>query len=134
MRVDALEFVMSSLHIVSCVLGPAQFGGPDLVVEPLTIRCYLYSVPVSAPLVLRGDRLLAGQAITLLMRLDGELREARADWNQDRFRRLMRLRPKAVARLRRRWEQLNPPPRIPLGSLRRRYHANLSCYLYESNP
>jgi len=53
------------------------------------------------------------------MRLDRELREARADWNQDWFRRLMRLRPRVVARLRRRWEILNPLPPIPLGTLRR---------------
>lgn len=72
--------------------------------------------------------------MTLFMRIESEMREARADWNQDRFRRLMRLRPRAVTRLRRRWERLKPQPRIPLGSLRRRYHANLGCYLYESNP
>ncbi len=67
--------------------------------------------------------------MTLLMRLDTDLKSARADWNQDRFRRLMRLRPKAVARLRRRWERLNPSPQIPLGSLRRRYHANIAGHL-----
>ncbi len=70
--------------------------------------------------------------MTLLVRLDRELREARADWNQDRFRRLMRLRPRVVAPLRRRWEILNPLPPIPLGTLRRRYHVNLAGHLYES--
>jgi hypothetical protein len=82
--------------------------------------------------VLSGERLLAAQALQLLMRLDRELREARADWNQDRFRRLMRARSKAVLRVRRRWSQLNPVPAIGLGKLRRRYHANLAGYLYEA--
>jgi hypothetical protein len=103
-----------------------------LAPEQHTIRCYaqvrLPSRISSASLT--ADRLLAVQATRLLMRLDTLLSEARADWNQDRFRRLMRLRPKAVVRLRRRWEKLNPSPRIPLGSLRRRYHANLAGHLY----
>ena len=34
-------------------------------------------------------------------------------------------------RLRRRWAKIAPTPAIPLGSLRRRYHANLAGYLYE---
>jgi len=96
----------------------------------LTIRCYLYPLVTTSPqLLLKPDRKLAYEAMTLLLRLDRELREARADWNQDRFRRLMRLRPRAVNRLRRRWDCLNPQPRIPLGTLRRRYHANLAGYL-----
>ena len=99
----------------------------------LTIRCYVYPlVTTSLHPFLKPDRKLAFEAMTLLMRLDRELREARADWNQDRFRRLMRLRPRVVARLRRRWEILNPLPPIPLGTLRRRYHANLAGHLYES--
>jgi hypothetical protein len=99
----------------------------------LTIRCYVYPVVTTSPRpLLKPDRKLAFEAMTLLMRLDRELREARADWNQDRFRRLMRLRPRVVARLRRRWEILNPLPPIPLGTLRRRYHANLAGHLYES--
>ena len=99
----------------------------------LTIRCYVYPlVTTSARRFLKPDRKLAFEAMTLLMRLDGELRGARADWNQDRFRRLMRVRPIVVARLRRRWEVLNPQPPIPLGTLRRRYHANLAGHLYES--
>lgn len=80
---------------------------------------------------LSGDRLLTYQAIRLLMRLDTELRYARADFHEDRFRRIMRARPKAVVRLRRRWVMLDPQPSIPLGSLRRRYHANLAQYLYK---
>jgi hypothetical protein len=80
---------------------------------------------------LSGDRLLACEAMRLLMRLDAELRYARADFNQDRFRRLMQARPKAVIRLQRRWVKLDPQPLIPLGSLRRRYHANLAGYLYQ---
>ena len=98
----------------------------------LTIRCYVYPlVTTSARRFLKPDRKLAFEAMTLLMRLDRELREARADWNQDWFRRLMRLRPRVVARLRRRWEILNPLPPIPLGTLHRRYHANLAGHLYE---
>ena len=99
----------------------------------LTIRCYVYPLVTTSPRPLwKPDRKLALEAMTLLMRLDRELREARADWNQDRFRRLMRLRPRVVARLRRRWEILNPLPLIPLGTLRRRYHANLAGHLYDS--
>ena len=97
----------------------------------LTIRCYLYPLVATSPRpLLKPDRELAFEAMTLLMRLDRELREARADWNQDRFRRLMRLRVKAVVRLRRRWQGLNPQPRIPLGTLHRRFHANLAGQLY----
>ena len=81
--------------------------------------------------VLIGSRLLTFEAMHLLISLDRDLREARAQWNQDWFRRLMRTRPKAVSRLRRRWAKLDPPPAIPLGTLRRRYHANLAKYLYQ---
>jgi hypothetical protein len=80
--------------------------------------------------VLTGSRLLTFEAMHLLISLDRDLREARAQWNQDWFRRLMRIRPKAVSRLRRRWAKLDPPSTIPLGTLRRRYHANLARYLY----
>jgi hypothetical protein len=80
------------------------------------------------PIILTGERLLAAQAMQLLMRLDGDLREARAQWNQDWFRRLMRIRPKVVVRLHRRWAKVDPTPTIPLGGLRRRYHANLARY------
>lgn len=81
---------------------------------------------------LTGDRLLTFEAMHLLISLDRDLREARAQWNQDWFRRLMRIRPKAVSRLRRRWAKLDTPPALPLGALRRRYHANLARYLYPS--
>jgi hypothetical protein len=86
------------------------------------------------PVALVGDRLLTFQALQLVMRLDRELLEARAQWNQDWFRRLMRIRPSAVRRLTRRWERLTPTPSIRLGKLRRRYHANLACYLYDTRP
>jgi len=82
--------------------------------------------------VLSGDSLLVAQAMALLIRLDHDFREARAQFNQDWFRRIMRARRKAVSRLRRRWSKIAPPPRILLGSLRRRYHANLAKYLYGS--
>jgi hypothetical protein len=125
---------MPILPIVSCVEEVAA-RGVNASGQASTIRCYTYPViTTSPPKALPPDRKLAAQAMTLLMRIESEVREARAQWNQDRFRRLMRLRPKAVTRLRRRWERLNPQPRIPLGNLRRRYHANLSCYLHESNP
>jgi len=100
--------------------------------EPDTICCYL-DVEVNcwtSQFVLSGERLLTAQALQLLMKLDRELREARADWNQDRFRRVMLARSKAVSRVRRRWNSLNPAPAIGLGTLRRRYHANLAGYLY----
>jgi hypothetical protein len=100
--------------------------------EYYTIWCYAptrLGLPISV-VPLAEDRMLAFQAMRLLMRLDGLLREARADWNQDRFRRLMRSRLRTAARLRRRWEKLDPLPRIPLGTMRRRYHSNLAGHLY----
>ena len=100
--------------------------------EPDTIWCYL-DAEVSrwtSRWVMSGERLLAAQALQFLIRLDRELREARADWNQDRFRRVMKARSKAVSRVRRRWNRLNPAPAIMLGTLRRRYDANLAGYLY----
>jgi hypothetical protein len=92
----------------------------------------LVSLQVGDSAVLTGDRLLTFEAMHLLISLDRDLREARAQWNQDWFRRLMRIRPKAVSRLRRRWAKLDPSPAIPLGPLKRRYHANLARYLYLS--
>ena len=99
-----------------------------------TICCYLDAVVSrrTSQFVLPGERLLVAQALQLLVRLDLELREARADWNQDRFRRVMRVRATAVSRVRRRWSSLDPAPAIRLGTLRRRYHANLAGYLYEA--
>lgn len=99
--------------------------------EENIICCYLGSEVGRriSPFVLTGERLLAAQALQLLMRVDHELRVARADWNQDRFRRLMQARSKTVLRVRRRWNSLNPAPAIGLGKLRRRYHANLAGYL-----
>lgn len=79
------------------------------------------------------ERLLAAQAMVLLIRLDRDLRKARAQFNQDWFRRIMRARPKAVSRLRRRCSRIVSPPRFALGSLRRRYHANIAKYLYTSH-
>ena len=73
------------------------------------------------------------QALQLLIRLDKDLREARAQFNQDWFRRVMRARPKAVSRLRRRWTNISPPPRIRVGNLRRRYHANLAKYFAQDD-
>src|ERR1041384_320641 len=100
-------------------------------IEPDTICCYLDAELSrwTSRWVLSGERLLAAQALQLLMRLDRELREARAHWNQDRCRRIMRARSKAVARVRRRWNRLDPAPGIAVGNLRRRYHASLAGYL-----
>jgi len=120
---------MQSLPIVSCVEEIASHS----TARTSTIRCYLHpGLTANSRLPsLSADRELAAQAMTLLMRLDNGLREARADWNQDRFRRLMLVRPRAVNRLRRRWARLDPGPRMPLGTLLRRYHANLARYLYD---
>lgn len=124
---------MLTASTIKCIDERADPREADTNSGALTIRCYLYPlVAISPRPYLRPDRNLAYEAITLLLRLDRELRDARADWNQDRFRRLMQLRPRVVARLRRRWEILNPLPPIPLGTLRRRYHANLAGHLYES--
>ena len=90
----------------------------------------IFELAETQPIVLTGERLLAAEAMQLLMRVDHDILDARAQWNQDWFRRLMRIRLKAVSRLRRRWAKLDPPPPIPLGTLKRRYHANLSGYLY----
>ena len=109
-------------------------GGNASASDSDAIRCYLDAAIMlrTSRTILSGDRLLAAQAMSLLLRLDTELREARADWNQDRFRRIMRARPKAVFRLQRRYSMIAAPPTVPLGSLRRRYHANLAKYLYGS--
>ena len=92
----------------------------------------LFGFVALQPIVLTAKQLLAAESMQLLMRIDRDIREARGQWNQDWFRRLMRIRPKAVSRLKRRWAKLNPPPAISLGPLRRRYHANLARYLYQS--
>lgn len=116
--------------MISCIEERIEPGEVKINGGALTIRCYLYPLVTTSPRpVLKPDRKLAFEAMTLFMRIEREVREARADWNQDRFRRLMRLRPRVVARLRRRWEILNPRPSISLGTLRRRYHANLAGYL-----
>jgi len=90
----------------------------------------VFELAETQPIILTGERLLAAEAMQLLMRVDHDILEARAQWNQDWFRRLMRIRPKAVSRLRRRWAKLDPSPAIPLGTLKRCYHANLARYLY----
>jgi hypothetical protein len=123
---------MPTLPIVSCVEEVAASQRANDDGWALTIRCYTYPViTTSSPKSLPPDRKLAAQAMTLLMRVESEMREARADWNQDRFRRLMRVRPNLVSRLKRRWAKLDPTPSVQLGTLRRRYHASLAGYLYE---
>ena len=102
----------------------------DVLQVPTSVRASSHVLPDADSVVLTGSHLLTFEAMHLLISLDRDLREARAQWNQDWFRRLMRIRPKAVSRLRRRWAKLDPPPTIALGTLKRRYHANLSKYLY----
>ena len=103
----------------------------DTVREPASLReSSRVFLPDGDSVELTGNRLLTFEAMHLLISLERDLREARAQWNQDWFRRLMRIRPKAVSRLRRRWTKLDPPPASPLGPLKRRYHANLARYLY----
>src|ERR1700736_6764156 len=116
---------MLILPTISCVEEFAVWPRANADQPGSTIRCYTYPFITTSPLTrLPPDRELAVEAMTLFMRIESEVREARADWNHDRFRRLMRLRPRAVVRLIRRWERLDPLPRIPPVSLRRRYHAN----------
>src|SRR5437667_7824013 len=125
---------MLPVPAISCVEEVAGSRGVNADGWASTIRCYTYPfIATSPPKPLPPDRELALQAMILFMRIESEMREVRADWNQDRFRRLMRLRPRVVNRLRRRWERLRPQPRIALGHLRRRYHANLAGHLYAPN-
>ena len=106
----------------------------DAMQEPVSVQVNSGAfLPDADSVVLTGSRLLTVEAMQLLISLDRDLREARAQWNHDWFRRLMRIRSRAVSRLRRRWAKLDPPPAIPLGRLRRRYHANLAKYLYHSS-
>src|SRR4030095_3276916 len=94
--------------------------------SPLTSRGLEELRAEAEPIILVGEKLLTAQAMRLLMRVDRDLREARSQFNQDWFRRLVRVRKKAVSRLRRRWGKIYPPPVLPLGNLCRRYHANLA--------
>src|SRR5436189_188498 len=110
-----------------------------MVIEPTTIpaepsldQCDSQSCPSDIQSTLTVDRSLVVQAMHLLICLDQDLSEARAQFNQDWFRRIMRARPKAVSRLRRRWSKISSPPGISLGNLRRPYHSNLAKYLYQS--
>lgn len=101
----------------------------------LTIDSYgPLTVIDSHSLTFTGKQALAVEAAQLLIRLDHDLLEARAQWNQDWFRRLMRSRPKVVRRLRRRWQQLERLPAIDLGRLQRRHHAHLGGHFYVNGP
>jgi len=104
----------------------------DAMQEPASVQASSCVFLADADSVgLTGRHLLTFEAMHLLISIDRDLREARAQWNQDWFRRLMRIRRRAVSRLRRRWAKLHPAPAISLGNLRRRYHANLAKYLYQ---
>jgi hypothetical protein len=120
---------MSALPTIRCMQEPPRAAAGSAIAASRESHAALLASAELA--VLSGDRLLAYQAMRLLMRLDRELLEARAQWNRDWFRRVMHVRSKAVARVQRRWVRLDPQPVIPLGSLRRRYHSNLTRYLYD---
>jgi len=133
------EMVRLQVPIVTTITGEGGSGGALAIAvadRVLMMENSVYAVisPEGCASIMWRDptkKELAAQAMTLLTDIDAELREARADWNQDRFRRLMLVRQRAVTRLRRRWAVLNPSPRIPLGTLRRRYHANLAGHFYD---
>ena len=126
---------MSAILKTKPLQAASATSGREAVSASSASGCDVVSLIAEAlPVVLVGDRLLAFQALQLLMRLDRDLLEARAQWNQDWFRRLMRIRPRAARRLARRWERLTPTPSIRLGTLRRRYHANLACNPYDTRP
>src|SRR6185437_16259709 len=73
---------------INCIEERTGSRAADASGGALTIRCYLYPLVTTSPhLLLKPDRKLAYEAMTLLLRLDRELIETRADWNQDRFRR-----------------------------------------------
>ena len=116
-------------NITESIAPPNEDAMPEQVLAHASSGAFL---PDADSVVLTGSRLLTFEAMHLLISLDRDLREARAQWNQDWFRRLMRIRSRAVSRLKRRWAKLDPSPAIPLGILRRRYHANLARYLYHS--
>lgn len=81
------------------------------------------------PGVLLTESRLVAESLQLLFRLDRDLRDARAQWNYDWFRRVMRIRARAVRRVKRRCQKLPTVPTIALGGLARRYHSNLAKYL-----
>ena len=80
------------------------------------------------PRALCVERVLTLQAMLLLIHLDRAQLEARAQWNQDWFRRVMRVRKSAVRRLQRRWSSIQPRPKLALGKLSRRYHPNIGLF------
>jgi hypothetical protein len=92
------------------------------------------TVDVEPWTALSGERLLATEAMRLLMRLDSDLRDAHVDWNEDRFRRVMRARKRAVVSLQRRWEKVEASACNSLGKLRRRRSANIARYFIISEP
>src|SRR6188474_2555614 len=116
-------------NIKESIAPPNEDAMPEQVSAQANSHAFLQDVD---SVVLTESHLVTFEAMDLLISLDRDLREARAQWNQDWFRRLMRIRSRAVSRLKRRWAKLDPPPAIPLGALRRRYHANLARYLYPS--
>ena len=62
---------------------------------------------------------------SIVIDIERDLAEARAQWNVDWFRRLMRALPKAVIRLKRRWEAESVPD-CSFRGISARYHANIA--------
>jgi len=78
-----------------------------------------------------GEQLLAAQAMRLLMRLDSELFRGTSPIQSGLVSPGYAYPSESSFPTKRRSAKLDPPLIIPLGTLRRRYHASLAKYLYE---
>ena len=100
-----LDFMSAALYKLAEPEAPAEAPAQDAARVSGERLCAL---PDETPAsVLTGNRLLASEAMRLLIRLDAELRRARAQWESGLVRRLMQARSRAVLRLRRRWEKVD---------------------------
>lgn len=122
MSFETTRYKSAQTRIVNSLSERAQ-SAPNQVTDYV-------SSEILSEFTLPVDRQLVMQAFNTLRRIDRDLMDARAQFNDDWFRRTMRARRHAVSRLRRRWNQQNPPPVIPLGCFRRHFHANIAGYLY----
>jgi len=73
----------------------------------------------AAQVELKGERLLAFQALRLWQRLTAALVSAYGEGERDRMKRIRRVRGLAAGRAERRTGALAPATRLPLGNLRR---------------